>query len=307
MAAAAVLHQLICELELDIIFIQEPYDTRSGHIADLPSGYSTFHRLGQDHQYGAAIIYRSPIQCRPLSGHSSNEIVGIEVNCSPRPISCYSMYCRPTQDNIWDFICPLLQKEDFRGRDCIICVDSNAHSPLWNSNYSEGKGREVEDVWSQFRLHVCNVAKEQLNFVPQRTTFVDITIVGDDTSRLVKNWRYLSHSSLSDHFYIYFTIALSAKPKKNMRPSLPTLINIDSDLCKQLISERQKTPLAINSTAQIDDEVTHLTNVIQSSIYDSAARPPSKLKKRAPWWSQKLYEIRQQLRSTIKNLTVNPE
>ena len=206
-----------------------------------------------------------------------------------RPISYYLLYCRPTQENIWDFICPLLQKEDFCGRDCIICVDSNAHSPLWNSNYSDVKDRELEDVCSQFKLNVCNVAKENLNSVPQPTAFLDITMAGDDKSRLVKDWRYRSHSSLPEHLYIYFTIGLSPKPKKNMRPSLPTLNNIDSDLCKQLIRERLKNPLSSNSTAQIDDEVTHLTSVIQSSINDSVARPPSKLKKLAPWWSQNLY------------------
>ena len=120
-----------------------------------------------------------------MNRSTSNEIVGIQVNYPPRPISCYSLCCKPTQEKIWDFTCPHLQKEYFRGRNCIICVDSNAHSPLWNSNYSDIKGRELEDVCSQFRLHVCNVAKEQLNFVPQHTTFVDITIAEDDTNRLV--------------------------------------------------------------------------------------------------------------------------
>ena len=42
MAAAAALHQLTCELNIDIIFIQESYLKRSGDIADIPLGYSAF-------------------------------------------------------------------------------------------------------------------------------------------------------------------------------------------------------------------------------------------------------------------------
>jgi len=74
MSAAATLHQLICELDIDIIFIQEPYITRAGKVADTPIGYSSFHRLGPDHQYGSVVMYKSNLHCKGLVEHTRNEL-----------------------------------------------------------------------------------------------------------------------------------------------------------------------------------------------------------------------------------------
>ena len=67
-----------------------PYVTRTGQIADIPSGYSSFQRLDFDHRYGSSIIYKTCLNCLHLVNHSSHEIVGIELKCLPHSISCYS-------------------------------------------------------------------------------------------------------------------------------------------------------------------------------------------------------------------------
>ena len=141
MVAAAALHQLMRELDLDIIFVQEPYVTRNGQIADILPEYSSFHRLDPNHRYGSAIIYKTSLNCLHLVDHSSNEIARIEVKCHSHPISCYSLYCRPLHESASDFISPLLLRPDFKKRNSILCLDANAHSPLWNSNFTDTKGR----------------------------------------------------------------------------------------------------------------------------------------------------------------------
>ena len=62
----------------------------------------------------------------------------------------------------------------------------------------------------------------------------------------------------------------------------------------------------MESTAEIDAAVTHLTNVLASSIKNSV--PPSNripLKRKAPWWNKNLCAMRYKLRQLQKQCTLN--
>ena len=114
-----------------------------------------------------------------LLDHSTNEIADIEITGSHHTIACYSLYCRPLQTSLWEFIPPLLVRPDFNKRHSILCLDANAHSPLLNGNYTDTRGRELEEACMNFSLNVCNVPKNNLDYVPSNTTLVDVTVAGD--------------------------------------------------------------------------------------------------------------------------------
>ena len=80
LAASLSLSQTISELNLDLIFIQEPYfTTNNKNFPNLPLGYSVYHSLTEDHAYGSAIIYKSNLKEEPLPMYSNNEITAIDV------------------------------------------------------------------------------------------------------------------------------------------------------------------------------------------------------------------------------------
>ena len=230
-AASAALSQLIHELDLDIILIQEPYVNRTTKdISDVPAGYRFFHQLTDDHQFGAAIIYKSNLAVKPISHHSSNEIAGIELICRNKKTSFYSIYCRPSAETT-TIMNQILTRQDFatRRNNCIIGTDANARNQLWNSSSTDRKGSELEHLLIRNELNVCNKHRSRLNFVPSGTSFIDVTIMGDSVFRKLKDWRFLSTPSLSDHFYIYFTIDLQPNKRRTTERPLPPISKINLD------------------------------------------------------------------------------
>jgi len=243
-AAAAALSQLIYELDLDIILIHEPYVNRTTKdISDVPAGYRFFHQLTDDHQFGAAIIYKSNLAVKPISHHSSNEIAGIELICRNKKTSFYSIYCRPSAETT-TIMNQILTRQDFatRRNNCIIGTDANARNQLWNSSSTDRKGSELEHLLIRNELNVCNKHRSRLNFVPSGTSFIDVTIMGDSVFRKLKDWRFLSTPSLSDHFYIYFTIDLQPSKRRTTERPLPPISKINLDKCKHSIREQLLVP-----------------------------------------------------------------
>jgi hypothetical protein len=58
----------------------------------------------------------------------------------------------------------------------VIGVDSNAKSRLWNSAFSDRKGVEFEGILLEYGLNVLNRNRNELDFVPSGTSFLDITL-----------------------------------------------------------------------------------------------------------------------------------
>lgn len=60
-AASLALMHLTEDLKPDCIFIQEPYAVTGEaiHLALVPDGFVSFHKLSHDHAYGTAILIRS--------------------------------------------------------------------------------------------------------------------------------------------------------------------------------------------------------------------------------------------------------
>jgi hypothetical protein len=89
----------------------------------------------------------------------------------------------------------------------IIGTDSNAKKPLWNSCGKDSHGRELENLITRHKLNIVNRPHADLDFIPKGTSFVDITLAGDQI--VVSRWLYLAFPSLSDHPYIYFEVGFA--------------------------------------------------------------------------------------------------
>ena len=157
--ASASLAQLILELELDIIFVQEPYllsSTRT--FPSLPPGYTIYHSPTDDHAYGSAIITKKVHKVKHLKTPSPNEIVGVELHCKSQKLLCFSIYKRPSTDNLIEILENLVGMSPSVD-NYIICMDANAHNHIWNSNFTDGNGRELENFIIGNNLSICKVGK----------------------------------------------------------------------------------------------------------------------------------------------------
>ena len=77
-------------------------------------------------------------------------------------------------------------------------MDSNAHDPLWNSAYTDQKGAELLDIILNKEFSIANTLLEDLSVIPQNTTFVDVTLAGNNIGDKISNWHYFDLPSLSD-------------------------------------------------------------------------------------------------------------
>jgi hypothetical protein len=85
----------------------------------------------------------------------------------------------------------------------IIAADINGRIPLWNSSAIDNKGREMEDFLSSHPLNLCNIPLTRLSYIPAHSSFVDVTLSGDNVQ--MSAWKFLAIDSLSDHPLIFFS------------------------------------------------------------------------------------------------------
>jgi hypothetical protein len=92
------------------------------------------------------------------------------------------MYARPSVPSPFSALSLLLLNHPYLFPNTIIGLDSNAKHPLWNSRFEDKKGQELTNILSRLPLSVANRPISELSFIPSNTTFIDITLTGDNIS-----------------------------------------------------------------------------------------------------------------------------
>ena len=85
----------------------------------------------------------------------------------------------------------------------IVCMDSNAHSPIWFNDYLDLRGKSLENFIDSHNLFCLNID----NSIPtwesgNRHSNIDLTIVNAKALYLSTNWHIPDIESFSDHKYI---------------------------------------------------------------------------------------------------------
>ncbi len=310
-AASASFSQLLLDLNIDVALVQEPYaapgrcDTSSRPSIDyLPEDYESFHNLGADHLYGAAIFARRSLRASIIQTFSSSHAVCVRISSRDSQLIFASVYLRPSTTSINSSLstiftaCSPLQYA-IKGKD------ANARSPLWNSRQLDNKGRELEGL-----LGLANRPLNDFKFIPPGTSFIDVTLHGCCTD--VMDWRFLDLPSLSDHPLIYFrsctaggrgqlTNSTSAPtiPPRQKRIHLPPAQSICVERYTTALNDALHTPPSLVNKEDIDHCVKSLETNIQSSArrFGYYSRERKELKKKMPWWTKDLWGLRNRLRN----------
>ncbi|CAG4996169.1 unnamed protein product [Parnassius apollo] len=155
----------------------------------------------------------------------------------------------------------------------------------------------------------CNVPTyETVTHKTHRESIIDLTMTSDSLSNKISNWKVvLDAVPSSNHNAITFDLSLSnnllSKPKK-----LSTFKYNTQNIKWDEITEQFKCELAkyldlnINvdnlSTSQLDKYITKLVTAVQKVSDKIFPRKSSKVTNRAPWWNDKLENLKQKV---IKN------
>ena len=126
--ASAVLAQVLLDLNIDVSLIQEPYAYSANVpvLANILSGFSSFHKLTDDHAYGTAILVRDSFSYSATLSSTGPPNLSTCVRVSTRfgSLCLCSAYLRPTLTDVSHTASAIL--ESFATPLSIIGTDSNA-------------------------------------------------------------------------------------------------------------------------------------------------------------------------------------
>jgi len=149
------------------------------------------------------------------------------------------------------------------------------------------------------QLDLLNVPAAELAWVPPGTSFIDVTLAGDEVFPHLQNWKYLDFHSLSDHPYIYFTIAGHHHPSRPIQLLIPNIEYVDlGQVSRNLQNSLQPLP-NLSSIEAVDASVLHLTTCIRQSLLFGRL-PRNYQRRRNLWWTASLCSLRTRLRRAFK-------
>ncbi|KZR96258.1 Uncharacterized protein APZ42_009505, partial [Daphnia magna] len=150
-------------------------------------------------------------------------------------------------------------------------MDANAKNKLWESSRTDKKGAELEHLIIKNNLNVANVPNSKLEYIPSKTSKVDVTLYGDKVK--ISGWKFLNTVSLSDHPYIHFELMVGRPNRQPKEPKVLKLTNIDkSKLRSTLDSELRNLNVnwdGLQSEADLDGIVNNITAIIGNSAIKS--------------------------------------
>ena len=88
----------------------------------------------------------------------------------------------------------------------VVAMDANAKQELWNSVANNERGKALLYYLKKRNLKVVNSHKSDLNYIPPKTSFVDVTLRGENVN--VSGWKYLRRDFMSDHPCIQFDVRI---------------------------------------------------------------------------------------------------
>ena len=120
----------------------------------------------------------------------------------------------PKSSPLPDKLLQLLTYVKINKNPIIICIDSNAHSPMWGSPDTDQRGLELEDILLENDLVILNGNNTAPTFIGATSTngtHVDITAVSANMSHKYMNWHLSNEVTLSDHRLIRFNYKYTSK------------------------------------------------------------------------------------------------
>ena len=166
-----------------VICLQEPY-LADGGIKSLPKGKNLF------------VGGRRPRSCILGSGdlnlwlvqQFSDRDVTTCLWKADKDIYVVSAYL-DINEGIPQVLDELMLSCERKGKQVIMCLDSNAHSTLWGCDQNNGRGDMLEDFISRHDLVVNNRGSNPTFFNRRAESIIDITLSTAAISQEIEQWR----------------------------------------------------------------------------------------------------------------------
>jgi hypothetical protein len=145
------------ELGIDILLMQEPYTYKKviNNTWTIP-GMGMTSRVTPSHSrdpfFASVVCFNEQFDYLSLEGYTSRYVAAAEIKTRNQSLVLVSAYF-PPNDNLSESI-KLVENiiKDFKYHKVILGMDSNSKSETWFSEYTDARGRELEDFISAYNL-----------------------------------------------------------------------------------------------------------------------------------------------------------
>ena len=286
--AAVVTHEirdLYTSRDADIVLMQEPY-TYKGKLPGIGIGTRIVTVHNCEEPRAAIVAHRDRVSVTKLSQFCDQHTVCVEVQ-SPA-VTFYAVWCyfqfAEQPERYLSFLSNILR--GLRGKKILFGIDSNAKSPLWDSDIEDHRSESVENFIAEYNLHVLNNSTTPTFSSGRGEANIDVTLVADNFFPHISSWSILPGVTTSDHRVLETRIKLrdtaeigeSEKPQ----PKRFLLTRVDRERFNRCLKESADTIL---SSIEITDEesVECLAKRISKTIVDAceASMPRKKWSKKS--------------------------
>jgi hypothetical protein len=211
-----------------------------------------------------------------------------------------SLYCSPLQsiESELNYIKNSIQS--LKPKNLLIFIDSNAESKVWYNIKDDERGNKLIEFLSELNLVILNDNPNVSSYYTTRgQSFIDLTIINDNSSRIINRWKVCEDESLSDHRFIEFYITDETQHihYKNTKKYIINDNNWpDFDIeCESLLNQMKIELQLINNSYVLNDfinmfsrELTFVCNKVFRTVNHNRSH-----KKSNHWWNQDLQNKRQ--------------
>ncbi|XP_034140773.1 uncharacterized protein LOC117591569 [Drosophila guanche] len=92
----------------------------------------------------------------------------------------------------------------------LIGCDANAHHTQWGSSDTNVRGESLFSFILNSNLIIGNRGNDPTFIIKNRQEVIDLTLLSDKLSDIMKSWRVLEDHSFSDHRYIETILSLES-------------------------------------------------------------------------------------------------
>ncbi|MEO1413498.1 MAG: hypothetical protein AAFW73_26705, partial [Bacteroidota bacterium] len=246
--------------------IQEP-PTKGGRVSGFGPSISCYYDKKSKDPPRAAILASKNIYLWPVAEFTSRDIVTCLWTPHPgREILVVSAYLDITERNVIPTqLLALMRHSRRKGREVLLCADTNAHSSLWNCPDTNSRGERLEEFILEHGVTVQNVGDHFTFFRGEARTIIDVTMTtGANLETEVTNWHVSEEVMGSDHLLIQFTLPISSHKKYQTR----NFVKGDWPLFTQVLETRMEE-LALTPLQWTPAEVNYAAEQLQEAIYDA--------------------------------------
>lgn len=310
-ATTLELAKVIDEYNCDIVCTQEPYTylDKSKNTYQIPTiGNSRLIQACISQPCKAAlIICKKEINVVGLYQFSDDCQSAAEINIpGEAPFYVMSAYFPPSEE-INAFNTRIVKLKDFirmyQRKKVVICMDSNAGSPIWYSSTRDERGVIIENLITEFDLTVLNEPGSLATFSSERgQSNIDVSIATESVLRHVSNWMVHEDAIDSDHRLISFDISVGASTEtssKEIRYDLKSM-NADTVVAEatKMIAELERALVWRPGIEHIETRAQLITMGLKMVCDKSLKVLTQRKSKHASWWTAKIEKLRKTFRQT---------